>query len=70
MFTFATTIWAIDPLDGKIKKWAGPNIKAISKQAVRQILDCNGLGYCEVGDMIHSEIDQQTGEVDEYNIWN
>lgn len=53
MKTWYTEIRALDPKDGKIKSYAGDNIKAISSCDARNILDYTGRGYMEVkGELI------------------
>jgi len=64
MKIFTTTIRAIDPKDGELKLWFGPNINAISFQDARKWCDNNDLGYCEIlGELvaeIETEIDPNT----------
>lgn len=52
MKLFTTTIQAIDPSDGELKLWFGPNVPAISFNDARNYCDNNGLGYCK----IHGEL--------------
>lgn len=59
---FTTVIKAIDPLDGELKMWQGPNIEAISWTLAEQYLQENGLGYCKVDGVLHSEIDWDSGQ--------
>jgi hypothetical protein len=48
MKLFTTTIQAIDPLDGELKLWGGPNVPAISFNDARRYCNENGLGYCTI----------------------
>lgn len=59
---FTTVIKAIDPLDGELKIWQGPNIEAISWTHAEQYLQENGLGYCKVDGVLHSEVDWDSGQ--------
>lgn len=54
MNTYNTRIMAIDPLDGEMKEWAGPNIDAISFADARRYCR-DHLGYCEVIGLLESE---------------
>lgn len=57
--TFQTMTLAIDPKDGKLKKWIGPRIEAISlKDAQEKIKE---FGYLQVTGHLHAEIDEETG---------
>jgi len=53
---YTTTIKAIDPLDGELKTWGGPNVPGISFADARRYCDNNGLGYCEVTGVLVAEI--------------
>jgi len=44
---FYTKIRAIDPLDGQLKVWSGPQIKAGSIKEARKICK-ESLGFCEI----------------------
>lgn len=48
MKQFATEIQAIDPKDGKLKRWVGPPIPANTWEEAEDYCQKNGLGYCEV----------------------
>lgn len=48
MKIWLTEIMAIDPNDGKLKKWCGPDIKAFTPTLAEQYCQQNGLGYCKV----------------------
>lgn len=67
---FTTEIKAIDPKDGDLKTWAGPNIDAISYTFAEQHLQRNGLGYCEITGQLISEIDEFTGEKKDFDFEN
>jgi hypothetical protein len=45
---WVTQIRAIDPEDGEMKLWAGPDIEAETYEAACAFVQSNGLGYCEV----------------------
>ena len=53
---FITQIRAVDPLDGELRTWAGPEINAISWSLAEQYLQNNGLGYCKIVGVLHSEL--------------
>lgn len=57
MRRWATTIRAIDPMDGIMKKWFGPTVPAINEEAARRYLQNNGLGYCEIHGEFVAEIE-------------
>lgn len=59
---FTTIIKALDPLDGELKTWQGPNIEAISWTHAEQYLQQNGLGYCQVDGILHSYKDEEGTE--------
>lgn len=48
MKTFLTEIRAIDPLDGELKTFGGPDIISLSPKLAENYLQLNGLGYCKV----------------------
>jgi len=56
MKLFTTTIQAIDPSDGELKLWGGPNVPGISFKDARFYCDNNGLGYCEILGELVAEI--------------
>ena len=51
-----TEIKAICPKSGEMKKYCGPNIKAISPLLAREFCDNNGFGYCEIIGELVAEI--------------
>jgi hypothetical protein len=53
---YTTQIKAIDPADGEMKTWCGPNVPGISFSDARWYCDNNGLGYCEVTGQLVCEI--------------
>ena len=55
--TFTTTIKAIDPKDGELKTFAGPNVKAISWKLAEKHLQLNELGYCEISGELVCEVE-------------
>jgi hypothetical protein len=56
MKVWSTTILAIDPIDGKLKKYGGPNIHAPSALLAHEWAQHNGLGYCNIGEELVAEI--------------
>jgi hypothetical protein len=56
MKIYTTMIKAIDPRDGELKSWAGPNVPGISFADARWYCDNNGLGYCEIHGELVAEI--------------
>lgn len=66
--TYQTMTWAIDPKDGKLKKWIGPRIEAISwKDAEEKIKE---FGYLQITGQLHAEIDEETNEKNTFVHWN
>lgn len=49
-------IRAIDPTDGELKTFCGPNIPALPQAMAHEYCQRNGMGYCEIGDRIREEI--------------
>lgn len=43
-----TEIRAVDPVDGQMKTWAGPDVPGNSREEAERYCQENGLGYCEV----------------------
>ena len=62
MKLFTTTIKAIDPSDGELKLWGGPNVPGISFKDARQYCDENGLGYCDILGELVAEIPTKLDE--------
>lgn len=56
MNIYTTEIQAICPLTGDLLKWAGPNIKGISRYDAQEYCNRNGLGYCKISGLLVSEI--------------
>lgn len=69
---FTTELLAIDPLDGDLKKWAGPYIEAVSWKHAEYICQNTERGYLRVTGMLDSEVDFDTGEKTPHNLdsWN
>lgn len=61
MFIWSTTIRAIDPADGELKTFCGPNIPALTQAMAHDYCQKSGMGYCEVGDRIIGEIPTKDG---------
>jgi hypothetical protein len=67
MYTWLTEIQAVDPIDGEMKSWSGPNIKANTIEEAKAYCDNNGLGYCKViGKLIATAKADEEGNID-YN---
>lgn len=64
MKKWCTEIKAIDPTDGIIKSWGGPNIPAISFRDAEMYCQMNGLGYCKVIGELIAEIPCKKGTYD------
>ncbi len=56
MKKFTTEIRAIDPLDGELKLWQGPNVESLNWEAAELYCQNNGLGYCKVVGELDEEI--------------
>lgn len=53
MKMWVTQIQVIDPADGSMKSWGGPNVPGINHGDAVQFCQQNGLGYCKVlGDLV------------------
>jgi hypothetical protein len=53
MRMWVTEIKAIDPIDGIIKSWAGPNVPGMDHVDAVKYCQTNDLGYCNVlGELI------------------
>ena len=48
MKKWATEIVAIDPEDGELKTWKGPQILALSREHAESIIKNSGLGFCRL----------------------
>lgn len=59
---FTTSLRAIDPSGGELKKWCGPHVEAISWDMAQRWCEENGFGYLEVDGILEAEIDEETGE--------
>ena len=67
--TFTTKIRAYDHKDGEVKTFSGPRIQAISWAEAEFI--CNQMyPYAWVDGLLWSEIDEETGNRDNYIFWN
>jgi len=66
MYYWTTEIKAIDPSDGVLKKWAGPNVPGINESDAKHYLETHELGYCEISGQLIAEIpcEEETGEAD------
>lgn len=45
---WVTEIDAIDPVDGKMKKWHGPVVPGNTEAEAKEYCESHGLGYCSV----------------------
>ena len=61
MKLWSTIIYAKSPLDGEMKPYGGPDIKAFTKRLAREHCETHGLGYCHIGDEILVEIPCKKG---------
>lgn len=61
MKQWCTEIKAIDPIDGEMKKWGGPNVPGISQKDAEQYCQANGLGYCSINGELIAEIPCKKG---------
>ncbi len=51
-----TIIHAVDPYDGVLKTWCGPNVPAPTFELAVEYCLNNGLGYCMViGELVSSQ---------------
>lgn len=56
MYLFTTSLKAIDPHDGILKNWCGPNVPGISFKDADNYCQENGLGYCKIEGILVAEI--------------
>jgi hypothetical protein len=61
MKQWCTEIKAIDPIDGEMKKWCGPNVPGISQKDAERYCQINGLGYCNIVGELIAEIPCKKG---------
>ena len=65
---FTTLLTAIDNNDGQLKLFDGPRINAISwKDADAKIAD---RPYLAVDGILIAEVDEETGEINDFIYWN
>lgn len=56
MKKWVTSISAIDPRDGVMKKWCGPEVIAETHEEAQKYCEENELGYCKVMGLLICEI--------------
>lgn len=61
MRMWVTEIQAIDPVDGVLKSWCGPNVPGINQEDAERYCQQNGLGYCAVIGELVAEIPCKEG---------
>jgi len=59
---FKTKITAIDPKDGELKTFFGPDVTARTKKEAEEVLQASGRGYCQVWDRHTATKDANTGD--------
>lgn len=64
MRQWVTEIKAIDPVDGELKTYAGPNVPALNLVIAEQYCQDNGLGYCRIIGELVAEIPCKPGTFD------
>ena len=60
---WTTHIKAIDPADGQLKTWFGPNVPGITYEDAELYCEQNGLGYCKVIGELVKEIPIQKDSI-------
>lgn len=58
---WVTEIKAIDPNDGVLKSWCGPNVPGINHEDAVRFCQNDGLGYCRVIGELTAEIPCKEG---------
>lgn len=61
---FVTELKAIDPKDGILKTWTGPNVPGVSIDTAEQYCQENGLGYLTVLGQLLTEIPCKPGSIE------
>ena len=56
---FTTVFKAVDNLDGELKTWFGPNVKALTWGMAEQYLIDNKLTYLNIHGKLHSELPEE-----------
>lgn len=64
MRMWATLIKAVDPTDGTVKQWHGPNVPGINLEDAEIYCQQNGLGYCEILGELECEIPCKEGTIE------
>ena len=64
MNIYITTVTAVCPVDGSLKKYAGPSIPSISFSEAQNYCNNNGLSYCKVEGLLMAEWSNEGGLVD------
>lgn len=59
---YTTELDAIDPADGELKRWQGPNIPAIGWNDAEQYCQEHGFGYLRVTGQLIAEIGTKVDE--------
>lgn len=62
MKQFATSLMAIDPRDGELKCWCGPNVPGNSVKEAQDYCNNNGLGYLKIDGLLICEIPWSVAE--------
>jgi len=61
MNQYVTSITAVDPKDGQLKEWGGPNVPGITQADAERYCQQNGLGYCRIDGILVAEIPCREG---------
>lgn len=67
MKQYVTEIKAVNPKTGKLTNYMGPYVLGISFEDAERYCQLNGLGYCDVTGELISEIDEVTGERNDFD---
>jgi hypothetical protein len=64
MKLWVTSLRAIDPRTGELKRWCGPHVPGITHKHAEQYCQENGLGYCVVVGELIAEVETKPNSIE------